>query len=176
MLRLSTGTARSTSRRATRSKNCRNHSSLFASDWKRSKPRTANCGATSLNALGRKLRRSNTGDGLARRHGHVAQPRAGGREDGVADGGRDADDADLAGARGGQVFAVDEDDFDLRHVCEAGQPVVGEVWVVDLAVAEADCFKQRAAKPLHDGAHVLVSEAVGVYNCSGLPRLYDANH
>src|ERR1017187_3747624 len=116
-----------------------------------------------------------SGDGAIGRHGHVAQAGSGGGEDGVAYRRGQADQTGFTGAGGGDVLAVDEHDFDLRSVAEAGKAVALEVRILDVAVAEQDGLKERAADALDDGAHVLIAQAVGVDDGPRLPGLDDAN-
>ena len=63
----------------------------------------------------------------------------------------------------------------MRRVAEAGKAIALEVRVLDVAVAEQDGLKERAADALDDGAHVLIAQAVGVDDGPRLPGLDDAN-
>ena len=72
--------------------------------------------------------------------------------------------------RRGHVLAVNEDDFDLGRIAEAGKAIAREVRVEDAAVRKQDGFKQRAADALNDGARVLIVQAVGIDDRAGLPR------
>ena len=62
--------------------------------------------------------------------------------------GATADDRRLAGARGRQVLAVEEDDLDLRHVAEARHAVARQraFWIAP--VVERDGLEERAAEAL----------------------------
>src|ERR1019366_9094624 len=93
------------------------------------------------------------GDGGGGGHGHVAETGSGGGEDGVADCGGDADEAGFAGSGGGEIFAIEEEDFDVRRVGEAGDAIALEVGILDAAVGELDGFEERAADVLDDGSH-----------------------
>lgn len=86
--------------------------------------------------------------GLLGSHGHTGQADAGGREAGAGDRGREADEADFADTGGGQAFAVEEDDFDLGGVNEAGNAVPGKEWIEDFAVGKEDLLEEGAADGL----------------------------
>src|SRR5262245_15881698 len=89
-------------------------------------------------------------------------PLARGVEEGVPDRGRDGDDRRLAGARRGEVAAVEQDDVDRRRVVEARDAVAREARVQDHAVLEADRLEERAAQPHHERALDLVLEPGGI--------------
>ena len=93
--------------------------------------------------------------------------------DGVGDGGSDADDGAFAGAYGGEIFAVDEDGFKLRHVLEARDAILGEMGIEDAAIFELDCLEQRTADAHNVCALYLIAESIGIDDRPAFECRYD---
>ena len=92
----------------------------------------------------------------------LRKPRARGREDGVAHGRRQADDAAFSSARGGQILAVEKNNLNLRRVAKSRHTILREVRVQDASVGKPNLLKQRPANSLDDRSGDLVAQTVGI--------------
>ena len=109
-----------------------------------------------------------------RRQRHVPQASSGCGENGVSDRRGDADNACFSCACRGQVLAVEQDDFDLRRVAEAGDAVFGEARILDAAIGEENSFEERSADALNKRALHLIAKTVGIDDGAALPGLHGA--
>src|SRR5262249_6195056 len=109
-----------------------------------------------------------------RNHRQRSKPDTGRVEDGVSHRWGQRDDGTFARARRRQIFAVEQDGFELRDVAEAGHAVLRKTRVEDLAVRELAGFKHRAADALNDGSFDLMFQAVGVDDGAAFKGRHDA--
>jgi len=72
-----------------------------------------------------------------------------------------------------QILAVDEHDFNPRHVTEPGKTVLCKARIENAAVGKENSLEEGAANGLHDGARNLVAQAVGIDHRARLPGLND---
>src|SRR5579884_891155 len=96
----------------------------------------------------------------AQRHGADALP--GSVENRVRNRGRDADNRCFTRAERLLVFAVDEHDFDLRHIAEPRHSVLRQMRIQDAVVFELDGFEQSSANALNDRTCNEVLEMLGI--------------
>src|ERR1039458_4961689 len=78
---------------------------------------------------------------IFQRHGHIWQTNSGGCKDGVAHRWRQRHDAGFARACRGQIPAVDEYNFNSRHVAEAWKAVLGEAPIQYAARRKINLFE-----------------------------------
>jgi hypothetical protein len=114
-------------------------------------------------------------DGVVfRRKGHMPQAVSGRGEDRVAHRRRDANDACLSRTRRRQIFAIEEDDVDLRSVAEARNAVLGKPRILYSAVGEQDSLEERASDALNERTLHLVAKPIGIYDRAAFPCLHGA--
>lgn len=114
-------------------------------------------------------------DGVVfRREGHVSQSSTRCGENGVSDGRGNADNSGFSCASGGQIFAIEQDDVDLRSVAEAGNAVLGETRIFDASTGEENAFEERASQSLNQSALNLIAKAIGVDDRAAFPGLHCA--
>ena len=104
------------------------------------------------------------------------QPDANGTEYRICHGRCDSGERRFAGPHGRLIFAIDQDDFYLRHIAEAWYTIFRQVRVQNAAVLEMNGFKQRAAESLHDGPGNLIFESLWIHNRAAIKCLDHAYH
>src|SRR5712691_1541881 len=103
-------------------------------------------------------------------HWQIVETNAGGVKNGIADGRRHGHDRRLAGAGGRNIFTIQQDGFDFRHVAEARHAIARETRILDAPVFKFDGFKERPAEPLNHRANHLVAQSIRVDDSAALER------
>src|SRR5262249_45952932 len=98
----------------------------------------------------------------ARSEGHSAAADSAGIEKRVSDSRSYRHDGSLAGAGGGDIFAIEQDGFDCWKIAEARDSIACKMRGLDAAAFEWNGLKQGAAESLDVGADDLVAQAVGI--------------
>src|SRR5947208_7145586 len=103
---------------------------------------------------------------------HGPQARAYSIENCVAHSRGDAHDGRLACAHGGQVFSVENLNFNLGHIPETRHWIIPEVRIEYAPILKMNGLKQRPANPLNNGAGDLVPQPVWIDDCAAIERLH----
>src|SRR5215469_8440797 len=96
-------------------------------------------------------------------------------KDGIGYRRRDSGQRSLSRSHGFLIFTVDQDDFDLRSITEAGYTIIRQMRIQDLAIIKADRLEHGTAQTLHDGSADLILQAMGIYDRAALKGLDDAD-
>src|SRR5215469_17934673 len=97
-------------------------------------------------------------------------------KDGIGYRRRDSGQRSLSRSHGFLIFTVDQDDFDLRGIAEAGYTIIRQMRIQDLAIIKVDRLEHRTAQTLHDGSADLILQPMGIYDRAAIKSLDHANH